>query len=104
MKGKSKIKEPIDKEILEQEVEKVKAKINDPMRVHFFKSIKARLLFSSVLGALLGMVIIVLITLNSSRSSSLSLVKDYLYDLTQSNGRILEYLIEDSDPFYISYQ
>ena len=95
MKGKSKIKEPIDKEVLEQEVEKVKAKINDPMRVHFFKSIKARLLFSSVLGALLGMVIIVLITLNSSRSSSLSLVKDYLYDLTQSNGKILEYLIED---------
>ena len=65
------------------------------MRVHFFKSIKARLLFSSVLGALLGMVIIVLITLNSSRGSSLSLVKDYLYDLTQSNGKILEYLIED---------
>ena len=68
MRGKSKIKEPIDKEVLEQEVEKVmedavktvkenhekvKAKINDPMRVHFFKSIKARLLFSSVLGALL---------------------------------------------------
>ena len=110
MKGKSKIKEPIDKEVLEQEVEKamedavktvkenhekVKAKINDPMRIHFFKSIKARLLFSSVLGALLGMVIIVLITLNSSRNSSLSLVKDYLYDLTQSNGKILEYLIED---------
>ena len=110
MRGKSKIKEPIDKEVLEQEVEKVmedavktvkenhekvKAKINDPMRVHFFKSIKARLLFSSVLGALLGMVIIVLITLNSSRGSSLSLVKDYLYDLTQSNGKILEYLIED---------
>ena len=41
------------------------------------------------------MVIIVLITLNSSRGSSLSLVKDYLYDLTQSNGKILEYLIED---------
>ena len=110
MRGKSKIKEPIDKEVLEQEVEKVmedavktvkenhekvKAKINDPMRVHFFKSIKARLLFSSVLGALLGMVIIVLITLNSSRGSSLSLVKDYLYNLTQSNGKILEYLIED---------